>query len=251
MAEKSGIAWTDSTFNPWLFPKPLTALHLPLVANAVRLEVPEFMAWMAERSAVAHAVGEFRELSHRLFMVRPEIAASVVATITTAIPISLEHGCPPNGVFRRAAKAQVALRLPITIGVVGRASRCALARDSRYPRPSFRRVLLAEPALVALTRYPHFFNSLGRVRAPLERRRLPLLEKLIGAGILCSHAVMALLRAAIGARLVIRKIYARLPCATKVAAVKTARLPILIFRERQPGRVRRIFPPAKIGASHG
>lgn len=44
MADRTEIAWCDSTFNLWLLPKTFAALQLPLVANAVRLEVPKLMA---------------------------------------------------------------------------------------------------------------------------------------------------------------------------------------------------------------
>jgi hypothetical protein len=110
--------------NPWASaPQPFPALQLSLVAHATRLEVAQFVARMAERSAVVHIVGQLRKAAHGLLVVRTQISASIVAAVSTAISIALKYRCPPSDIFRLASKAEVALKSAVTKGVMRSASR--------------------------------------------------------------------------------------------------------------------------------
>lgn len=145
MADNTGIVWCDSTFNPWLLPKTFAALQLPLVANAVRLEVPKLMARMAERHPVIDVICQLGKLAHRLFVMSAKVSAFVVSAVPARESITLENGSSPSDVFGLPSKAQIALELSMPIGVVAFTPRSSLARESRNPRLSFFRVLLPDP----------------------------------------------------------------------------------------------------------
>lgn len=132
MAEKTGIAWTDSTFNPWMsLPQALASLQFARVANAVRLEVTQLMARMAKRHAVAHVVGLVREFCQWFFVVSAQVTAGGVAAVTARVFVALEHGIAPYDVLRRAPQTQFAPKVAALEGVVLFSSRSSLARDGR------------------------------------------------------------------------------------------------------------------------
>lgn len=145
MADNTEIAWCDSTFNHWLPPKTFATLQLPLVANAVRLEVPKLMARMAERHSVIDVICQLGKLAHRLFMMSAKVAALVVSAVPARKSITLENGSSPSDVFGLTPKAQIALELSMPIGVMVFAPCSSLARNSGNPRFGFFGVLLSDP----------------------------------------------------------------------------------------------------------
>lgn len=146
MSETSNITWTESTFNPWvLFPQAFAALPLSLVPNAVRLEVPKFVAWVAKRDAVCNIVSKFRVLAHRLLMVRPQIASANIPAVSAAITIALENSLAPCNVFGRAPQAHVSLKRAVAESVVICATRRPFSRDRGNPRLRRFAVLLPDP----------------------------------------------------------------------------------------------------------
>lgn len=56
MAEQTGIAWCKSTFNPWLLPKPFTAMvgcvgGIPVRADKITLGDGTIMGWAGTKRA--------------------------------------------------------------------------------------------------------------------------------------------------------------------------------------------------------
>lgn len=145
MSGESKIEWTDSTFNPWSLPETFASLQLSRVADAVRLEMPQFMAWVAQRHAIGHFVSKLRKFCERLLVVRAEVSSGSVAAVTAGVVVAGEHGIPPFKVLRRSPQAEIPLSLSVNERVVLSASRGALA--CYRSNPGFRLIgmPLAEP----------------------------------------------------------------------------------------------------------
>jgi len=139
MAETTGISWCDDSA-----PQALAPLSLALVANAVRFEMAQFMARMAQRHAVVDVVRQIRPLGERLLVMRPKVAAAIIAAIPAAISITLENGSAPRDVLRATTQIQIALTLPVAVSVVAGPAGCALFRNGRNLRYRFRGVLFPE-----------------------------------------------------------------------------------------------------------
>ena len=140
MAETTGISWCRSTFNRWtLLPKALAAFQLPLIADAVRLEVSQFVTRMAKCDAIRNIVGEFLVLTHRLLMVRSQITATVVAAVSTLVAIALKYSRSPFNVFRPSSKIQVALISTVAISVVISTSPRSFPRACTHIQARFHR----------------------------------------------------------------------------------------------------------------
>lgn len=158
MADTTGIAWTRST----LLPEAFAPLQLALVANAVRLVVAQFMTWVAKGGAVIHVVGQFRVCRHRLFMVRTQIAAMIIAAVTAFVAVSGKYRVTPFNVFRRATDSKMPLLAPVGISVVVRTSWCAFFCDPAYSRLCFFRVFFSEPVgWPTFRRFTHFPPRFG------------------------------------------------------------------------------------------
>lgn len=172
MAETTGIAWTRSTFNPWMLsPEALAAPSLPFVPDAVGLEVPKLVAGVAERDAIVDVVGQLRALAHRLLVVRSQVASAVIAAVPALITISREHRIAPRDVFGLASKAEIALQSAVPVGVVRISARRALARDGCDARPGFYRVSLTDTVRwPALRGFAHLAPRLNAHRGTLAHR---------------------------------------------------------------------------------
>lgn len=146
MAETSSIAWTTSTFNPWLLvPQLFAALQFALVADAVRFEVAQFVADMAKRRTVIHIVGQFRKVAHRLLVMRAQISASIISAIPAAVAIALKHRLAPSEIFWLTAEAQVSLEFAAAESIVRGAAWRPLPHNRADLRACLNRMFLAEP----------------------------------------------------------------------------------------------------------
>lgn len=103
MAETTGIEWTDPLI------KPLASLKFSLVPNAIRFEMPPFMALMAEGYAVANLKPEAGEFRERLNMMRSQIAATAVSAVLASIVIALKNRLSPIAVFGASAGLAIPL----------------------------------------------------------------------------------------------------------------------------------------------
>lgn len=124
-------------------PKTLATLQFSRVADALRLEMPQLVAVVAERHAVAHLVDKFWVPRDRLDVVRPKIPASIIAAVLTGIIIASKDRATPFAIFWGAPEVEVALGVAMFIGVmvftaggllagsVPGANRCALFGGSR------------------------------------------------------------------------------------------------------------------------
>lgn len=179
MAIDSAIAWTRSTFNPWmLFPQAFAALQSSRVADAIRFEVSQFVARMAQSHAVADIVGKLGMVGHWLFVVSTQIAASIVAAVSACISIALKYSRAPCNVFRASSQAEGALELTAAVGVVLFPARGSFTRHFRNTSTRLRRVFLPRPIRAStFRRLAHFPARFVRVRPTLEQGRLTFFEQ--------------------------------------------------------------------------
>ena len=160
MAESSNIAWTRSTFNPWAsFPEPFASFQLAHVADAVRLEVAQFVAGMAQRHAVGYVIGQFGKFGHRLVVMRAKVAAFLVTAVAASVVVALKNRRAPGDVFRRPTQAEIALKRAVPVGVVILAFRSPLLGDRRDFGARLQGVFLPE----AIRRAP--LRGLAHLRA--------------------------------------------------------------------------------------
>ena len=245
MGEKTGIAWVRSS----LLPEALATFQLALVADAVGLVVPQLVARMAKRHAVAHVVGEFRVRSNRLLMVRPQVAAVIVPAVSAFIAVARKDGLPPYEVFRLPAQTQIARGSAATIGVMLGTPRGTLPCNRGDQGARFRGVLLAKPAEIAFTRATESRARRWRVGAALEKGRSARLEPMVP--VRSAPTRIADLSNAIDPGRILRELVSRSPFLASSTPVMAAGDALLISGNSKSSRMSRQLQPAFFGLSHG
>ena len=157
MAENSGIEWTHHTLLDGGPERQAEGVNKP-------------MAVFAERDAVGQIgphVGMFCKLSN---MMRVEVAAAIVSTMTTGEAVAKHHIKAPTLVFvsQPLASSFDAATIDVSRGI--RPTRSNLPNRGADLRACFGGVLLADPvARPRFGRSTHLGATFGRHRLPLHR----------------------------------------------------------------------------------
>lgn len=150
------------------FPETFASLELPGIARAVRHEVFEFMAWVAERDTVLDIEAQRREIGERLDVMRAKIAAFVIAAFRAGKAVSFKNRLSPYPVFRTAAVILVPFLCTILPRVVVGTTRRPFSRKSTYSGFGFWGVFGANSAFIPAMGCRHHCAGFGRVGSAFE-----------------------------------------------------------------------------------
>jgi hypothetical protein len=142
-----------------LRPKFFATLQFAHVADAVRLEMLEFVTDVAKREAIVDIKSQFWMACKRLDVVGSKITAMAVAAFSTSKMVALKNSITPLAVFGASTIIQVSLLATVGKCVVITSSRSPLNRNGRNARLSFRRMLFPNSIAWAGERGSAHFRS--------------------------------------------------------------------------------------------
>lgn len=159
----SKIAWTDHTFNPWLFPQSLTTPQLASIPDTVWLEMLKFVACMAKGKPIFHYKAQIFVRGKWHDMVGSKVPTLRVFAFLTGIFVAGKNSITPNVILCFATVIKQPLFGSIFPSIMSLSARGSLLGYLANLTAGFLRVLRASPITAPqLGRRAHFrarFNT--------------------------------------------------------------------------------------------